>query len=776
MTISQGSRLGSYEVLGPLGAGGMGEVYRARDTKLGREVAIKVLPAEVAGDPERLGRFEREARSLAALNHPGVVTIYSVEQSGKTHYLAMELVEGEGLDVAMAAGGFPLERFFEVALPLVDALSAAHERGIVHRDLKPSNVMITRDGRVKVLDFGLAKLAAPGPDGTVTDMPTASRVELTGEGKVFGTVAYMSPEQARGGKIDARSDVFSLGIVLYQMLTGDRPFHGDSNVDMISSILRDRPHPVTEIRPELPPQLARILRRCLEKDPRDRYQTSRDVYNELKELRQEASLTTTVPPPRRRPETTSPLISASAAIRVDEEFVAIAVLPFEDLSAAKDQEYLCEGMAEEIMNALVRVPGIRVAARASAFRAAREGHDLPAIGRVLSVSHILEGSVRTAASSLRVTARLTGVETGYQLWSQRYDREAADVFALQDEIAAGVVEAVRAKLSPGDQAPVRVRPQVTNLEAYRHYLMGRHLRYSKNDFAAAAKEFAEAVRLDPAYAPSWVSLSEVRILGTFYGLDRAAETFASARQPLAKARAGQGESAEALYVEGLISFGERDWSSCEKSLRRALELAPDYPPALCWSGMLKTILGRGGPAEDFRRAREADPLAPYPYAMQGISLLLSRQPAEAEAVCDQALAFEPENTLALWGAGVSRVALNRGADGIAMLEKALTPFHRRGFIHGALGWALAAAGRNDDARQVLAEFRERPATAPAVVSEAWILGALGDADAAFRVLEQAETEHQPSLAFIGMPGFDSLRADPRFGALLARMGLPPSRA
>ena len=313
---------------------------------------------------------------------------------------------------------------------------------------------------------------------------------------------------------------------------------------------------------------------------------------------------------------------------------------------------------------------------------------------------------------------------------------------------------------------MRVRPQVANLEAYRHYLMGRHLRYSKNDFPGAAKEFAEAVRLDPAYAPSWVSLSEVRVLATFYSLDRAADVYAAAREPLARAKASQGETAEAIYVEGLISFGERDWSSCEQSLRRALELAPDYPPALCWSGLLRTILGRGGQAEDFRRAREADPLAPYPYAMHGSSLLLSRQPAEAQGLYDQALAFEPENTLGLWGAGVSRVALGLGDDGIAMLERALTPFHRGGFIHGALGWALARTGRAADARQVLSLIQARPASAPAVVSEAWILGELGETDAAFRVLERAEAEQQPAIAFVGMPSFDSLRADPRFEAPL----------
>src|SRR5262249_20598365 len=289
MPLSPGTRLGPYEILAPLGAGGMGEVYRARDSKLGRDVAIKVLPEAVAQNPERLARFLREARSLGALNHPGLVSIYAVEQSADTRFLAMELVDGESLDTTIARGSFPLPRFFDVAVPLADALSAAHERGIVHRDLKPANVMITREGRVKVLDFGLAKLESPDSSPNATDIETASRGDLTGEGKVFGTVAYMSPEQARGGRIAARSAGFSLGVVLSQMLTGERPFKGGASADLISSILRDQPPPVTDVRPDLPPHLSRILRRCLEKDPRDRYQTSRDVYNELKDLRAETS-------------------------------------------------------------------------------------------------------------------------------------------------------------------------------------------------------------------------------------------------------------------------------------------------------------------------------------------------------------------------------------------------------------------------------------------------------------------------------------------------------
>ncbi len=1605
--------LAHYRITASIGAGGMGEVYRATDTKLGRDVALKVLPAEMAADPERLERFQREARALAALDHPGIVSVFSVEESDGVHFLTMQLVEGQSLDLVIPEGGLDADRLLEIAVPLSDALAAAHEKGIVHRDLKPANVMIAERGRVKVLDFGLAKLAAAETgDNLGSQLPTEMH---TRDGVVMGTMPYMSPEQVAGRVVDHRTDIFSLGVILYEMASGTRPFRGNSSAELISSILRDTPSAILELRADLPRHLSRIIGRCLEKDTRDRMQSAQDLHNELKGLRAELAFapasgvslstpgrgspapssgshpsrpvapwiavlplkgpagdaeldafadglsedittglsrfpflfvvsrnstlqfknqstdvrsigsrlgasyalegavrkaggtvrvsiqlldtstgttlwaeaydrdfaklgifavqdeitdrvvatvadpygvlvrsmalavrdrpieeltatemvlrfyaywhqiradeharlraalerglerepahadawaclsrlyshehqhrlnplpdsierarnaarrsveidptcqlgwealadaayfardlgtfrtsaeramslnprnTSTVatmamliafsgewergveitrkamvlnphhpgwyhfapfynhfrkgeyeealetakrinmpeffwshfvtaavcgrlgrredaraaldalerlfpayredlpaneelwildadlverlmqglaeaealaasspaaaslaerartPPvgrdaehagvrpaasldsgatraedgfwvavlpfkssgadanltalaegltedivtglsrfsylrviarsstsrhtgeaadvrslgkdlgaryvmegsirqagstlriaaqlvdagsgahlwaetytrplhpdqifelqdevaPRivstvadmngvlphtmsealrgRRPEELTPYEAVlrsfgymerlnaeeHAAVRdgleraveaapgnadalamlstlyadehkhgfnvrpdplgraldaarravaaapsnhlgyhmlaqalffrrefqafrnaaeravalnpmdgcttafmgilmgyagdwehgcalaahamqlnphhpgwyrfasfnnafrkgddrgaldvalkinmpsyfythealaaaygqlgekeagrnalrellaqkpdfglvVREELgkwvadpallerhvdglrkagleipevsaapadstpIAIAVLPFADMSAARDQEYLCEGMAEEIMNALVRVAGIRVASRTSAFRARRDGAELPAIARALSVGHVLEGSVRTSGSRLRVTAQLTDAATGYQIWSERFDREASDVFAVQDEIAAGVVEGVRARLAPGARA-IRARPPVANLEAYRHYLKGRHLRYTKNDQADALKAFQEAVRLDPSHAASWEGLAEVHILAAMYSLVPAQEAFAAAKKALARAAAQQGESADSLFVESMIAFAERDWEAAERALRRAVDLRPDHVQARCWSALLLTLLGRTSEAmPHLQHARESDPLAPYPYAMSGVALLLDGRAAEAEALFAQALAFDRENTLALWGSGLARTALGRFEDGLAMLERAATPSHRGGFIHGALGWALAAAGRIDESRAILKELQARPVTAPAVVPEGWLLAALGEKDAAFQVLQRAEAERQGMLLLVGFPGFDPLRSDPRFEALLASLGL-----
>src|SRR6266542_3135166 len=401
--------------------------------------------------------------------------------------------------------------------------------------------------------------------------------------------------------------------------------------------------------------------------------------------------------------------------------VAIAVLPFSDMSPTKDQEYLCEGMAEEIMNALVQVPGIRVASRTSAFRARRDGGDLSSIARALSVGQVLEGSVRTSGNRLRVTAQLTDVASGYQVWSERYDREANDVFAVQDEIAAGVVEAVKARLAPGALA-IEPRPQVKNLDAYRHYLQGRHFRYTKNDHGSALRAYEQAVALDPTHAPSWVGVAEVSILAAFYALVPAATAYARASAALATAARLQGESAEARYVEGFMAFGQRNWEAWESAQRRAIELDPSHVQVRGVFGICLSARHRLDEAMvSFERARELDPLAPFPHAMTGLGLLASRKVEESIRYFDDALSFDKENSLALWGSGVANVALRRYENGIAQLERAAAQTRRGGFVLGLLGWALAAAGRTEEARAILAELRARLKPAPAVVSEVWLL-------------------------------------------------------
>ncbi len=467
-----------------------------------------------------------------------------------------------------------------------------------------------------------------------------------------------------------------------------------------------------------------------------------------------------------------PGAEAAATSPRDSSVVAIAVLPFSDMSPDRDQAYLCEGMAEEIMSALVRIEGLRVASRTSAFRVQRDGGDLAAIARALSVSHVLEGSVRAAGTRLRVTAQLTDVRTGYQLWSERFDRDAADVFAVQDEIAAGVVEAVRARLGSGHRA-VHARPQTANLEAYRAYLTGRHLRHSKNDHHGAMQAFEEAVGLDPSHAPSWVGLAEGAVLAALYGVVPARAASAKARHALQRAQHLQGESAEALAVEGLAAFVERRWRDAETAFRRALELEPDNVLALVPFGQILGIWGAHDEARTaLARARAADPLAALPYAATGVGLLLAGSRDEAQDFFEQALAVEPENTLALWGSCMALVALGRFDEGVGLATRATALTRRAPFFLGLLGWALGSAGRSDEAQSALEELRAQPAASRSFVPEAWVLAALGETDTAVARLEQAEAEYQAFLYFTGLPAFDPLRADPRFAALLARLGLP----
>ena len=433
--LTSGSKLGPYEIQSPLGAGGMGEVYRAADTKLGRDVALKVLPAEMAHDPERLGRFRREAKTLAQLDHPNIVTIYSVEEADGVHFLTMQLVDGQGLDRLIPQDGLPIERITEIGSALADALAAAHEKGIVHRDLKPANVMVSHEGRIKVLDFGLAKdvRAAHLTDATLT---SDSRTQV---GVVMGTPAYMSPEQTSGRPLDHRTDIFSLGVVLHEMATGRRPFEGTSSAELVSSILRDNPPPVTDVRPELPGDLARIIRRCLEKDPRHRVQTARDVSNEFRDMARSAA--------RHAPVSTSAARPAKAAdsgaARADEGFW-VAVLPFKFKGTDPGLDALAEGITEEIITGMSRFPYLRVIAHGSTLRYANQAVDLRSVGKELGARYVMEGSLRQAGARLRIAAQLVDSTTGAQLWVETYDRpfQPEAVFDLQDDVVPKIVSTV----------------------------------------------------------------------------------------------------------------------------------------------------------------------------------------------------------------------------------------------------------------------------------------------------------------------------------------------
>jgi serine/threonine protein kinase len=482
----------------------MGEVYRATDTKLGRDVALKVLPAEMAHDPERLARFRREAKALAQLDHPNIVTIHTVEECDGFHFLTMQLVEGQPLDRLIPAGGLPVEQIVDIASALADALAAAHEKGITHRDLKPGNVMVSNEGRVKVLDFGLAKDVRPThPDDTT--LTAASQTQM---GVVMGTPAYMSPEQTSGRRLDHRTDIFSMGVVLHEMATGRRPFEGTSLAELVSAILRDTPPSVTEARPDLPSDLARIVRRCLEKDPRHRIQTARDVSNEFRDLSRQVSAKAA---PTKTATSHAAVADTGSALADGGYWVglAIAVLPFANLSSDPESEFFADGITEEIINALAQIKNLRVVARSSAFSFKGKQVDLRTVGATLNAGTVLEGSVRKSGDRIRIVAQLISASDGYHIWSERYDRELRDIFEVQDEIARTIAERLKGAIGP-ETAETLVRPETQDLEAYQLYLKGRFHwnKRSADGLQKAIDYFQQAIGKDHSYAIAYAGLAD----------------------------------------------------------------------------------------------------------------------------------------------------------------------------------------------------------------------------------------------------------------------------
>ncbi|HUE51607.1 MAG TPA: protein kinase [Terriglobales bacterium] len=588
MALISGAKLGPYEIHSPLGAGGMGEVYRARDTKLGRDIALKMLPAEMAQDPERLARFRREAKALAQLDHPNIVTIHSVEESDGVHFLTMQLVEGQPLDRLIPKGGLPVEQIVEIASALGDALAAAHEKGIVHRNLKPANVMVTNDGRVKVLDFGLAKDVRGANLGDAT-LTSASQTQV---GVVMGTPAYMSPEQTSGRPLDHRTDIFSLGVVLHEMTTGRRPFEGTSSAELVSAILRDTPPSVTDMRPDLPSDLARIIRRCLEKDPRHRVQTARDVSNEFRDMARLTSRPTQI-----YPATTRAVSSPdSGAARADEGFW-VAVLPFKYTGTNVDISALGDGLTEDIVTGLSRFSYLRVIARGSTLRYANQAIDLRSMGKELGARYVIEGSLRHAGTRLRIAVQLVDASSGAHLWAETYDRSfrPEEIFDLQDEIVPRIVstvadthgvlphnmsEALRSK------SPDQLSPYEALLRGFAHFL-----NVNAKEHAAARAGLERAVEQAPGHADCWAMLSMLYKEEYAHGFnlrpDPIGRAFAAAR------RAVEASPSDHLAHHALAAalFFRREFPAFRTAAQRAIALNPMDGFTLAYMGMLTAYTG-----------------------------------------------------------------------------------------------------------------------------------------------------------------------------------------
>jgi TolB-like protein/tRNA A-37 threonylcarbamoyl transferase component Bud32/tetratricopeptide (TPR) repeat protein len=581
-----GTTLSHYRISAVIGAGGMGEVYRATDTNLGREVALKVLPPDMARDPERLTRFQREARAVAALNHPNIVTLYSVEEADGAPFLTMELVEGQSLGRRIPEGGLPIEAILEVGSALAEALAAAHEKGIMHRDLKPANVMVTNDGRVKVLDFGLAKETHANPD----EATLASA--LTQAGAVMGTPAYMSPEQISGRVLDHRTDIFSLGVMLHEMATGRRPFEGTSSAELVSSILRDSPPLVTDVRPDLPSDLGRVIRRCLEKDPRHRVQTARDVSNEFRDLARTSSRMALAPSSTTRPQA----LADSGAARAEEGFW-VAALPFKYVGANAELAALAEGITDDIVTGLSRFSYLKVIARSSTLRYAHGEADVRVIGRELGARYVMEGSLRQAGTKLRLAVQLADASSGAHLWAETYDRtfRPDEIFTLQDDLVPRIVstvadtygvlprsmsEAVR------NRDPEQLTPYESVLRSFAHFP-----RLSAEEHAAARAGLERAVQQSPGYADGWAMLSmlyrEEYTHGFNTGPDPVGRAFAAAR------RAVEAAPSNHLAYHALASaqFFRRELQAFRNSAERAIALNPMDAFTAAYLGLLVAYAG-----------------------------------------------------------------------------------------------------------------------------------------------------------------------------------------
>jgi len=807
MPLSAGDQLGPYKILASIGAGGMGEVYRAQDAKLGRDVALKVLPAEMAHDPERLARFHREAKALAQLDHPNIVTIHSVEECNGVHFLTMQLVEGRSLDRVIPASGLPLEQIVEIARALGDALAVAHDKGIVHRDLKPGNVMVTSEGHVKVLDFGLAKdvRAANGGDLTLT---SDSQTQI---GIVMGTPAYMSPEQAAGRLLDHRTDIFSLGVVLHEMATGRRPFEGTSSAELVSAILRDTPPSVTDARPDLPSDLARIIRRCLEKDPSHRVQTARDVSNEFRDLARQtsqklAAATTSTSSSRAVPAADSGIPHADEVSGVKRHAIAltiaaillvigfagvgiylkgskagqvdsIAVLPLENRSNDPEAEYISDGITESINNSLTRLPSLRVIPHSVASHYRGKSMDMRKVGDELRVQAVLTGSIAQRGDNLTVNVELDDVRNGKQLWGERYNRKLADLLAVQNEIAREVSQLLRSQLSAEDQQKL-TKGSTDNPEAYQLYLKGKYYtnKLSKAGFSKGIEYFNQAIALDHQYGLAYSGLAYNYINQDDWFMPPN-EAGPKTREAAQKALViDESDGGAHLSMAIVTHWYDWNWAAAESEFKRAIELNPNNWEAHTYYSWFLAPMGRNDQSiAEAKRAQQADPLSGFANFNVGGALVFARQWDPAIEQLHRAIEVDPTFWFSHCFLGRAYEQKGKLPEAIAEFQRALELEEDNAEIWSGLGHAYALSGKRAEAQKVLEHLKGVSAHSwVAPYNIAVIYAGLGEKEQAFAFLDQAYKDRSYYLpTYLATDArIDSLRSDPRFVELRKRVGLP----
>jgi len=745
-----GQTISHYRILDKLGVGGMGVVYKAEDTKLGRTVAIKVLPQSLGDDNEAKSRFVQEAKAASSLDHLNICTIHEIDEmeDGRI-FMVMAFYEGCTAKEHLDRGPIDVARAVNIAIGVAHGLERAHERGIVHRDIKPANIMVTSDGIVKIMDFGIAKLA-----GEAT---------ITRTGSSIGTVAYMSPEQASGRTVDHRTDIWSLGVLLYEMLTGRRPFGGNYDQAIVYAIMNDTPHPPSIIQRAVPGVLDRIIMKAMAKAPAERYLSASEMRVAIEEYARSIAAGPDI---------------ASFTSGVDQgRLPSIAVLPFKDMSPQKDQDYLCEGIAEELLNALVQIEGLRVAARTSSAQFKDKAVNVQAIGRELGVQSVLEGSVRKSGDRLRITAQLINVEDGYHLFSEKYDRAADDVFAIQDEISLAIVDKLRVKLLRDEKSKL-VKRHTESEEAYRLYLQGRYFwnRRHEGGVQRGLEYFQKAIAIDPEYALPYSGTADCYFSLGFFDFLAPKVAFGKCKEAALKAVELDPDLAEAHASLGNASFYfDWDWPAAEAEFRHAIGLNPNYATVRYFYGMFLTAAGRFDDAvAQERRAMELDPIQPTIRAAQAFTLRLADRNDEAIATSRASIEFDPNffvswlnlgQEYALIGKFVEAEEAVRKADDLAVGTSTL--------ILLILGWVLKLAGKRDEARsiydRVLELSKSKYASAQLIAISYWLFD---EKDAAFEWLERAIDERDHWVCYskylFDMRG---MRSDPRFKALLKKVGL-----